>query len=186
MWIERLHELKKRSGMTNESIAQESGVPIKTVDKIFSGAIADPKLYIMQQIVYSMGYDLDDLLNPDQVTEGIPGRLKEVLREKKMRPADLAQAANVDEQMIYEILSGKIEPTGRYLVAIVNALGITLDWLLDTDFQEEAAVYLELKSYVEDLRKKPELRDAIRILRSLAKGDIEQVCRFAESLSQKA
>lgn len=43
MNVEELRELKKRSGMTGAEIAELSGVPFSTVNKIFSGATKNPR-----------------------------------------------------------------------------------------------------------------------------------------------
>ncbi len=69
MWLDRLKAMKKanqainRSEWTTEKISQKSGVPIRTLDKIFAGTTKDPKLLTMQNLVYTLGYTLDDLFN---------------------------------------------------------------------------------------------------------------------------
>lgn len=61
MWLDKLKELKKASGFTTKDIADRSGLPGPTLEKIFSGATKDPKLETMRSLVYAMGYTLDDL-----------------------------------------------------------------------------------------------------------------------------
>lgn len=43
MTVKDLKNLKKSSGLTNEEIAQMSGIPYSTVNKIFSGATKNPR-----------------------------------------------------------------------------------------------------------------------------------------------
>lgn len=43
MDIQDLKEMKKRTGMTNAEIAERSGIPFSTVNKIFSGATKNPR-----------------------------------------------------------------------------------------------------------------------------------------------
>ena len=43
MDISHLKELKKQSGFTNNQIAELSGIPLSTVNKIFSGVTANPR-----------------------------------------------------------------------------------------------------------------------------------------------
>ena len=43
MNISKLRQLKKESGMTNAEIAELSGIPFSTVNKIFSGATPNPR-----------------------------------------------------------------------------------------------------------------------------------------------
>ena len=61
MWLERLVQLKKNSGMTIEQIATASGVPKGTLNKLFAGQTKDPQLSTVSAVVHSMGYTLDDL-----------------------------------------------------------------------------------------------------------------------------
>lgn len=43
MDIEELKRRKKRAGLTNAQIAELSGVPFSTVNKVFSGATDNPR-----------------------------------------------------------------------------------------------------------------------------------------------
>lgn len=61
MWLERLVQLKKNSGMTIEQIATASGVPKGTLNKLFAGQTKDPQLSTVSAVVHCMGYTLDDL-----------------------------------------------------------------------------------------------------------------------------
>lgn len=77
MWLDRLKLMKKknqslnRSEWTTEKISQKSGVPIRTLDKIFAGTTKDPKLLTMKSLVYTLGYSLDDLFSTSPL--GDPG-----------------------------------------------------------------------------------------------------------------
>lgn len=62
MWLDTLNHMKKNSGLTLKQIADKSGVPIGTVNKLFAGQTADPKLDTMRAIVHCLGYSLDDLM----------------------------------------------------------------------------------------------------------------------------
>ena len=61
MWLDRLKEMKKNSGMTTSEISQQSGIPEPTLEKLFAGATKEPKLETMKQLVHFLGYSLDDL-----------------------------------------------------------------------------------------------------------------------------
>ena len=61
MWLEKLVQLKKNSGMTIEQIATASGVPKGTLNKLFAGQTKDPQLSTVSAVVHCMGYTLDDL-----------------------------------------------------------------------------------------------------------------------------
>lgn len=61
MLLEKLTLMKKRSGKTTKEIAELSGVPIGTLNKLFSGETKDPKFKTLRALVISLGYTLDDL-----------------------------------------------------------------------------------------------------------------------------
>lgn len=61
MWLESLKAMKAASGKTTAEIAEGSGIPEPTLEKLFSGATKEPKLPTMQKLVYYLGYTLEDL-----------------------------------------------------------------------------------------------------------------------------
>ncbi len=61
MWLDRLREMKEKSGLTTKEIAEKSKISIGTLNKIFAGQTEDPKLGTIQQLVHFFGYTLDDL-----------------------------------------------------------------------------------------------------------------------------
>ena len=61
VWLEQLKEMKRRSGLTTSAIAEQSGIPEPTLEKLFAGATKEPKLETMKQLVHFLGYSLDDL-----------------------------------------------------------------------------------------------------------------------------
>lgn len=61
MWNDALKAMKKNSGLTTTQIAEQSGIPEPTLEKLFAGATKEPKLETMRQLVHFLGYCLDDL-----------------------------------------------------------------------------------------------------------------------------
>ena len=61
MWRESLKKMKAESGLTTSEIAEKSGIPEPTLEKLFAGVTKDPKLPTMQKLVHFFGYTLDDL-----------------------------------------------------------------------------------------------------------------------------
>ena len=61
MDISDLKKLKKEAGLTNAEIAELSGIPVSTVNKIFSGATKNPRyatLLAIEQVLTTKGaYD---------------------------------------------------------------------------------------------------------------------------------
>lgn len=78
MWLDSLIALKKASKKTLKQIADESGVPIGTLNKLFAGQTKDPKLDTIRAVVHTLGYTLDDLEDKPikkspNTTEAAPG-----------------------------------------------------------------------------------------------------------------
>lgn len=69
MWIDALVSLKKKSGKTLKQIADESGVPLGTLNKLFAGQTKDPKLETIRSVVYALGFTLDDLEEKENAPE---------------------------------------------------------------------------------------------------------------------
>lgn len=61
MWLEAIRSMKSKSGLTTSEIANQSGIPEPTLEKLFAGKVKDPKLPTMQRLVHFFGYTLDDL-----------------------------------------------------------------------------------------------------------------------------
>lgn len=59
--LERLRAMKETSKMTNKDIANATGIPESTINKIFTGVTKDPTLSKVSAIVHCLGYTLDDL-----------------------------------------------------------------------------------------------------------------------------
>lgn len=65
MGLEKIEEYKRRLGMTTAALAEKSGIPKGTLDKILSGVTKDPKLETLKAIARVLGCTLDDF---DDVT----------------------------------------------------------------------------------------------------------------------
>lgn len=60
MGLEKIEEYKRRLGLTTAELAERSGVPKGTLDKILSGVTKDPKLETLKAIARVLGLSLDD------------------------------------------------------------------------------------------------------------------------------
>lgn len=60
--LSRLKAVKKNANMTNEELAQKSGVPVGTINKIFSGDTKEPKLPALMSIASALGTSVDYLV----------------------------------------------------------------------------------------------------------------------------
>lgn len=60
-WIDKLRVLKAESSFSTREIANISGIPEPTLEKLFSGQTKNPGINTIQQLVHALGYTLDDL-----------------------------------------------------------------------------------------------------------------------------
>lgn len=63
MWLEKLKELKRESGMSVREIAEKRNMSEKTVARIFSGETDRPYMDTLYEIVTALGGSLDDLFS---------------------------------------------------------------------------------------------------------------------------
>lgn len=95
MGLEKIEEYKRRLGMTTAELAEKSGVPKGTLDKILSGVTKDPKLETLKAIARVLGCTLDDFddqtrkrtIEPsyEDVEQLIARNGKEYTTEQKMK-----------------------------------------------------------------------------------------------------
>lgn len=78
MWLDKLKDLKKRSGMSTKQIADKTNMSERTVTRILSGETYAPGIDKLRDIVYAMGGSLDDIL--DESDFHLPTPLAEALK----------------------------------------------------------------------------------------------------------
>lgn len=61
MCVETLKRLKKQSKMTTAEIAEKSGIPEPTLEKLFAGKTKRPTLQTVTKLAHLFGCTLDDL-----------------------------------------------------------------------------------------------------------------------------
>lgn len=71
-WLDKLNQMKKKSGMTTDEISEKSKVPKGTLNKIFAGQTKGPQLGTIKAVVHCMGYTLDDLDDGSEKIEKAP------------------------------------------------------------------------------------------------------------------
>ena len=65
--IEKLRQLKKKSQMTNQQIAEKSNIPESTVARIFSGKTPNPTITTVVSMARAMGGSVNDFLSDENV-----------------------------------------------------------------------------------------------------------------------
>lgn len=70
MWLDKLKELKKETGMSVKQIAEKTSLPERTVSRVFSGDTENPYVNTLHRIVSVLGGSLDDILIDTKVVVG--------------------------------------------------------------------------------------------------------------------
>ena len=80
MWLDKLKEMKKKSGKTSKEISEITGISKSTIDKLFSGKTKEPYLKSTRSIVHAMGFTLDDLDDTPQKPETIDIQKEQLIK----------------------------------------------------------------------------------------------------------
>ena len=62
-WLNKLREFKQESNMTYKEIADDSGIALTTIEKLFGGRTHDPKLNMITRIVTVLGHTTAELVS---------------------------------------------------------------------------------------------------------------------------
>lgn len=122
MGLERLNEIKKAKGLTNEQLAEMSGVPKTTIDKITAGTNTNPKLGTLQSLCRALECRLDDLDDPAPETKKSPA------------PAEASTGDKIDPRKLQDMLieTGMVKPgedlTDADLHFLISVVDIIQAW----------------------------------------------------------
>lgn len=85
--METLKERKVRAGLTNQQLAEATGIPLSNIKKFFAGDIKNPSLFYTAAACEFFGISLDDLMcMGGQKDESDLSKLeKAIAKERKSR-----------------------------------------------------------------------------------------------------
>ena len=94
-WLENVKNIKKKKGLTNESLSAQSEISLGTLNKLLSGATADPKLSTLIALASGLGCSVDEMLTGVAPQETLSPEEKEVPAHalRKSSEGVLARAA---------------------------------------------------------------------------------------------
>jgi transcriptional regulator with XRE-family HTH domain len=70
MWLDKLKDLKKEKRMSSKEIAAKTGLPERTVARVFSGETDNPYMTTLIPIVNTLGGSLDDIFADTKAVVG--------------------------------------------------------------------------------------------------------------------
>ena len=94
-WYERVKELKKQTGVNTKELAERSGVPLGTLNKLLSGQTDKPKLDTLEKIAAALGTTVAYLCDGKTDADTAAITEKFIRLDKKGREAVL-QAADAE------------------------------------------------------------------------------------------
>lgn len=98
MGLEVINILRKQAGLTNEQLAEQSGVPLGTLTKITTGITKDPKLETLKAIARVLNCSLeafDDFANRNQIDNIILSEEEKVIIKSYREIPYMQQAVRV-------------------------------------------------------------------------------------------
>lgn len=78
----KLAKFKEQSGLSNQQIADKSGVPLSTVTRIFNGQTTNPNYRTVADIVLAIGGSLDEIEGITRDNSETPSKTIEVLEKE--------------------------------------------------------------------------------------------------------
>ena len=142
MWLDNLKDLKKQTGMSSKTIAERTGLPERTVARIFSGDTDNPYMDTLHRIITVLGGSLDEIFADTKAVIAT-----ETLVEAK-------ETANV-----LEAQRDLIVAENEMLKTKVSALTAEID-LISKELQhkeELLALHKYYQTHIEQLVKKEEI-----------------------------
>lgn len=112
MITRRLNEMKSRAGMTQQQIADRSGIPLGTVSRVFAGYAGQAGFEVVASIVHAMDGHISDLVEEPPPAE----------------PCDAADDPRIPlfYQMILDEKNTRIRNLRRFLWMLFLLLIVTL------------------------------------------------------------
>ena len=68
-WLENVKKIKKEKRLTNEMLAEKSGISLGTLNKLLSGSTEDPKLSTLSALKNALGISFDEMLGEKSENE---------------------------------------------------------------------------------------------------------------------
>ena len=82
MIIDELRQLKEQSHMTNQQIADKSGIPASTIARILSGQTDNPGFQTVSDMVKAMGGSLDQMSGEPKSQDAVTELYEKIIANK--------------------------------------------------------------------------------------------------------
>ena len=100
-WLKKLREFESENNLTYKQIADNTGIALTTVEKLFSGRTKDPKLNMITKIVNSLGHTPAELVSEYNPVFFLSDSEKELV--SKTRKLDTEGKKRIDDTLKSEL-----------------------------------------------------------------------------------
>jgi transcriptional regulator with XRE-family HTH domain len=110
-YIERIKQLKKERGLSNQDLSTMTGIPASTVTKFLNGSTGEPPFSTYVKFAQALGFSLDDIAGITRPNETKAEALAEntveaytlLIAEKNARITDLENHLKEKDDIISEL-----------------------------------------------------------------------------------
>ena len=142
----RLKEIKTARGLSNQDIADMSGVPVGTVGRIFADDSAEPKITTVVQIASGLGVDMNTLcgLAPVDALPSVPSPVARTVEAEQFdKLLELSSARFSDAKEQYEKQIALLQRDKRVLAVAVGVLMLFILCLFTADLMIPTAGWFQ-------------------------------------------
>ena len=125
---------KAESGMTNQQIADASGVPKPTVDRVLRGGTDEPRAQTLLDIAAVFDYDLIRERQPDsdkdaharQIADLYEAQIEDLRRQLNIVRAEKARSIRILGWIVAVLVAGIVA------ILLIDALNPAIGWFRET------------------------------------------------------
>lgn len=114
----KMNYFKKKLKLTNDQIAEKSGIPVQTIARISSGRTQNPNLKTLRQLTKVFDCTLDDLIN-------LTDAKTPVLLDEETAKLVEKMSKNDSIKRLFEIVSNMNETDIQAVVGLAERLFVT-------------------------------------------------------------
>lgn len=120
----------------------------------------------------------------------IGDRIKALRKEEGMTQKELAQRAGISRSYLADTEANRYNPSIETLGKIAEALSVPVSALLsDSEPEKTGPQYVlddETMEYLDDLRKRPEMRTLFSVSQKATKEDVERAVEIIKALKRQS
>lgn len=152
--IAKIKAYMKTNGITYEELSEKSGIPVSTLNYIFTGRTAHPRVDTMRAIEATLGLDNSvDMVSVQNRTGAYIAQIKAFMRERKITYKDLSEKSGISLKTLEAIFAGYVQnPRIDTILAIQEALGLSGSLEVDPVQARTAITVAQLKEYLKTHR----------------------------------